>query len=88
MSMKQIMRWGHDFPKDKEGGIFNLWGQWGKAKCQWENPSNNQLPFLYHSPQSFNSARNWLKQLLHGDGKSMGKEIQIWGNTHFWEKRF
>ena len=50
MSMQQIMRWGHDFPKDKEGGIFNLWGQWGKAKCQWENPSNCQLPFLSHSP--------------------------------------
>ena len=43
MSMQQIMRWGHDFPKDKEGEIFNLWGQ-------WEKPSNNQLPFLSHSP--------------------------------------
>ena len=38
------------FPKDKEGEIFNLWGQWRKAKCQWENPSNSQLPFLFHSP--------------------------------------
>ena len=46
MSMQQIMRWGHDFPKDKEGGIFNLWGHWGKAKCQWENPWNNQVPFF------------------------------------------
>ena len=50
MSMQQIMRWGHDFPKDKEGGIFNLWGQWEKSKCQSENPSNSQLPFLSHSP--------------------------------------
>ena len=50
MSMQPKMRWGHDFPKDKEGEIFNLWGQWGKAKCQWENPSNSQLPFLSHSP--------------------------------------
>ena len=50
MSMQNTKRWGHDFPKDKEGEIFNLWGQWGKAKCQWENPSNNQLPFLSHSP--------------------------------------
>ena len=24
--------------------------QWGKAKCQRENPSNCQLPFLSHSP--------------------------------------
>ena len=37
MSMQQIMILGHDFPKDR-GGIFNLWGQWGKAKCQRENP--------------------------------------------------
>ena len=49
MSMQQIMRWGHDFPKD-EGEIFNLWGQWGKEKCQWKNPLNSQLPFLSHSP--------------------------------------
>ena len=38
MSMQQIMRWGNDFPKDKEGEIFNLWDQWGKDKCQMENP--------------------------------------------------
>ena len=38
MSMQQIMRWGHDFPKDKDGEIFNLWGQWGKSKCQRDNP--------------------------------------------------
>ena len=38
MSMQQIMRWGHDFPKDKEGGIFNLWGQWGKIQMSTGEP--------------------------------------------------
>ena len=38
MSMKQIMRQGNDFPKDKDGEIFKLWDQWRKSKCQWENP--------------------------------------------------
>ena len=37
------------FPKDK-GGIFKPLGQWGKSKCQRENPSNCQLPFLSYSP--------------------------------------
>ena len=50
MSMQQIMRWGHDFLRIRWGGYSNLWGQWGKPKCQWENPSNSQLPFLSHSP--------------------------------------
>ena len=50
MFMQQIMRWRHDFPKDKEEEIFNFSGQWGKAKCEWENPSNSQLPFSSHSP--------------------------------------
>ena len=50
MFMQQIMRWGHDFPKDKEGEIFNLCGQWGKAKCQRENPSNPQVPILSFVP--------------------------------------
>ena len=49
MSMQQIMRWGHDFWRIR-GGYSNLWGQWGKAKCERENPSNCQLPFLSHSP--------------------------------------
>ena len=50
MSMQQIKISGHDFPKDKEGEIFNLWGQWVKSKCQRDNPSKCQLPFLSHSP--------------------------------------
>ena len=46
MSMQQIMIWGHDFPKDKEGEIFNLWGHWGKAKCQLINPFGCHLSFV------------------------------------------
>ena len=59
MSMQQIMRLGHDFLKDKEGEIFNLWGQWGKVKCQRENPLNPQLPILFCA-QSFDSSKIWL----------------------------
>ena len=49
MSMQQLMRWGHYFLRIREG-YSNLWGQWGKDKCQRENPSNCQLPFLSYSP--------------------------------------
>ena len=48
--MQQIMRWGHDFPKYKEGELFNLWGQWGKSKFQREKPSNPQLPIFSFVP--------------------------------------
>ena len=50
MSMQQIMRWGHDFPKDKEGEIYNLWANGGKPNVKRENPSNPQLPILSFSP--------------------------------------
>ena len=34
------------FPKDKGREIFKPLDQWGKFKCQRENPSNCQLPIL------------------------------------------
>ena len=40
------------FHKDKGGWVFKPLGQWEKAKCQRENPSNCQLPFLSYSPNN------------------------------------
>ena len=59
MSMQQVMRWGHDFPKDREGNYLKPLVQWGKTKCQRENPSISELPILSF-PQSLNFARMWL----------------------------
>ena len=36
--------------KDSGGGYSNLWAQWGKAKCQRENPSNCQIPIFSLMP--------------------------------------
>ena len=44
-------------------------GQWGKSKCQRENPSKLSTTFLVLFTQSFITARNWLSWLLHGMGK-------------------
>ena len=44
-----LKRWGHDFLSIR-GGIFKPLIQWGKAKCQGENPSSYQPPFLSYSP--------------------------------------
>ena len=49
MSMQKIMTCGHDFLRIR-GGIFKPLGQWGKYKCQRENPSNCKLHFLSYSP--------------------------------------
>ena len=38
------------FLEDKGWGIFKPLIQWGKSKCQRENPSNSQLPSLSYSP--------------------------------------
>ena len=50
MSIHQIMRWGHDFPKEWGGKLFKPLYQWGKSKCQRENPSNPQIPILSFVP--------------------------------------
>ena len=39
MSMQQIMRWGHDFLRNREGECLTL-SLWGKAMCQKETPKN------------------------------------------------
>ena len=44
-----LKRWGHDFLRIR-GGIFKPLSQWGKVKCQRENPSRFKLSFLSYSP--------------------------------------
>ena len=75
------------FTKDKEGEIFNLWGQWGKAKCQRENPWNSQLPFLSHSPNHLILAEiGWSSYCMGMGGEWEGNSNL--GKTHFWGKTF
>ena len=64
------------------GGILNLWGQWGKPKCQRENPSNCQLPFLSHSPNHL-----IMPEIAWG-WEEYGQEIRIWGRPIFGENQF
>ena len=71
------------FPKDKEGGIFNLWGQWGKSKCQWDNPWNSQFPFLSHSSNHFILPEIGWSSYCMGMGR-VWAWISNLGKTHFW----
>ena len=70
------------------GVIIKPFSQWRKAKCQRENPSNCQLPFLSHSPNHLILPEiGWVSYCMRM-GKVWKLEIRIWGSTHFWEKRF
>ena len=75
------------FPKDKEGDIFNLWGQWGKSKCQWEKPSNSQLPFLSHSPNHLILPKIGWSSYCMGMGRVWAGNSNL-GKTLFWGKSF
>ena len=57
-------------------------GQWGKAKCLWENPSSCQLPFLYFSPIIY-FCQNVVELVIAWNGKSMGNQIRIGQRTIF-----
>ena len=75
MSTQQIMRWGHDFLRIR-GGIFKPLGQWGKSKCQRENSSNCQLPFLSYSPNHLLMPKtSWVD--IAWDGQGMTVQIRI-----------
>ena len=58
-------------------------GQWGKAKCLWENPSSCQLPFFSFSPIIY-FCQNVVELVIAWNGKSMGKNSN-WAETHFWK---
>ena len=59
MSMQQVMRWGHDFPKDREGDYLNPWvnGENPNVKERTHQTSTTHFVFF---PQSLNSTRMWL----------------------------
>ena len=57
MSMQHIMRWGHDFPKDKEGEYLT-YGANGKIQMSMGEPIKQSITFLVSFTQSFNYARN------------------------------
>ena len=88
MSMQKIMGWGHDFLRitAREGVVFKPLVQWGKAKCQRENPSKLSTTFLVLFNQSFITAINWLSWLLHGMGKLWQPKFEL-GRAPIFEKR-
>ena len=53
-----------------------------KSQMPMGEPIKQSSTFLVSLTKSFNSAKNWLKYLLHGDGKSM------WSNFEFGENPF
>ena len=67
------------------GGVFKPLSQWGKAKCQRENPPRCQLPI-------FSSCGNHLflpevVELVNAWGwEEYGSQIRIGQSTHFWKK--
>ena len=68
MSMQQIMRWGHDFLRISGRKYSNLWDN-GEKRMSKGEPIKLSTTHFVSCAQSFNSARNWLSQLLHGMGK-------------------
>ena len=60
-------------------------GQWGKAKCLGENPSNCQLPFLSFSPIIY-FWQNVVELVIAWNGKSMGNQIRV-GQRPIFENR-
>ena len=87
MSMQQIMRWGHDFPKDKKGEIFNLWGQWGKPNLNGRTHQTiNYLSCLIHPIISF--CRKLVEVVIAWGWEEYRHEFRIWGKPIFWGKLF
>ena len=86
MSMQQIMRWGHGFPKEWGGKLFKTLGQWGKEKCKIENPSNPQLPILSFSP-IIKFFQNVVELVIAWSGKSMGTNSN-WAEDPFLKNMF
>ena len=76
------------FRKDKWGGIFKPLIQWGKAKCQRENPSRRQLYSLSYSPNHLLLPEIGWGSYFPWDGKGMEVKIRIGQSTQFWENVF
>ena len=70
------------------GGISNPWDPLEKIQMSMGEPIKLSTTFLVSFTQSFNSAKNCLKQLLHWDGKSMGRKFELGGNPFLWKNVF
>ena len=76
-----VKKMGHDFTRNRKGELFKPLIVWGKAKCQRENPSSCQPPFL-----SFMlSHLKLVKEVISLGWERYGVQIRIWGVTHFLE---
>ena len=67
------------FLRNREGNYLNLWANGGNPNVKGRTHQTLNYPFCLF-PQSLNSARMWLRQLLHGDGKSMGSNFEFGEN--------
>ena len=88
MSMQQIIRWGHDFPKDKGGGGYLTFGANG------ENPNVNgrthqtvnYLSCLTHPIIYY--CHKFVELVIAWDGKGMKIQIRIREAISSWEMHF
>ena len=73
MSMQRIMRWGHDFPKDKGVGMLTLSQFWEKPCVMGRTHKNCQLPSFLSSPPNHLICHKVVEVVIAWKGKSMGK---------------
>ena len=73
MSMQRIMRWGHDFPKDKEVGMLTL-SLFGEKPCVMGRTHKNcQLPSFLSSLPDHLFYQRVVEVVIAWKGKSMEK---------------
>ena len=73
MSMQWIMRWGHDFPKDKGVGMLTL-NHFGENPCvMGRTHQNYQLPSFLSSLPNHLFCQKVVEVVIAWNGKSIGK---------------
>ena len=73
MSLQRIMRWGHDFPKDKGVGMLTLSQFWENPCVMRRTHQNCQLPFFLSSLLNHLFCQMVVEVIIAWKGKSMGK---------------
>ena len=76
-----LKRWGQDFTRNREGGLFKPLILWENANVKGKNPSSCQPPFLSFMP----SHLKLVKEFIPLGWERYGGQIRIWGVTHFWK---
>ena len=72
MSMQQIMRWGHDFPKDKGVGMLTLSLFREKPCVIGRNHHNFQLPSIFSFLPNHLLCQKVVEVVIAWKGESMG----------------